>query len=88
MSKQKSSAAVSEVRVPMLIRVDRELANKFKAFSDVTGVSIAHIVREALEDFANTSLEARLESLQKEARPSNVIPIDTALTHAATASQA
>lgn len=51
------------VRVP--VKVDGDLYQTFKSYSDVTGVPMAHVVREALQDFAETTLAARLETLQE-----------------------
>lgn len=71
------------LRVPVL--VDREAYDEFKSYSLITGVPVAHVIREAMEDFRETSLRARLEALTltgKTVSP-KVIPIDIAVGAAA-----
>lgn len=63
-----------QCRVP--VQVERELYNQFKAYSAVTGVPVARVIREALEDFAATSLQVRLEALQAGRKRDNVVAID------------
>jgi hypothetical protein len=43
--------------------VNRTIYNELKSFSEVTGVPVARLVQEALEDFRATSLQARLDAL-------------------------
>ncbi len=75
--------AVSDPRVT--VKVDRELYDQLKAYSDVTGVTMTHILHEALSDFVATSMKARMDSLMT--KPSNVIAIDS-MALAATAATA
>jgi hypothetical protein len=57
----KPSSSPSTVRVPVM--VNRTIYNELKSFSEVTGVPVARLVQEALEDFRATSLQARLDAL-------------------------
>ena len=67
---------VNSSRVP--VAIDRDVYDAFKAYSELTGVPVARIVREALRDFKETSLQARLESLTQGVRKAPVVSIDSA----------
>ena len=66
----------SEKRVPVM--VDRMTYVAFKAYAQLTGNTVAEVIREALEDFRETSLEVRLEAFQVSPQETqcNIIPID------------
>lgn len=61
-------------RVPVMI--DDTEYQRYKFYSDVTGVPISRVIREALEDFATVSLAARLEALTGGKEKTPVICID------------
>lgn len=61
-------------RVPVMI--DDTEYQRYKFYSDVTGVPISRVIREALEDFATVSLAARLEALTGSKEKTPVICID------------
>ena len=51
----------TQLRVPVLI--DRERCDAYKAYSELTGVPVLRIVREALDAF-RPSLKARIDALE------------------------
>ena len=48
-------------RVPVL--VDRERYDRMKAYSELTGQTVADLIRQALDDFDEVSIASRLETL-------------------------
>jgi len=54
---------MSKLRVPVL--VDREEYETFKAYSELTGVPVARLVRDAMKDYAAVTLAARMEALTR-----------------------
>ena len=62
------------LRVPVL--VDREMYDMFKAYSEITGVPVSRVIREALKDFAETSLDARMETLTKKTVNAKFTPFE------------
>jgi predicted DNA-binding protein len=67
------ASLASKGRVP--VAIDREMHNELKAYSDITGVPISSVVREAVKDFIETSMKSRMESLTAGKR--NVVSIDS-----------
>jgi hypothetical protein len=49
------------LRVPVL--VDRESYDQFKAYSELTGVPMARLIRDAMQEYAEVTLAARTEAL-------------------------
>lgn len=54
--------SVKQLRVP--VQVDRDVYDLMKAYSEITGVPVARVIREGLTDFAESVLSVRLEALQ------------------------
>jgi len=51
-------------RIP--VPVDSNMHLQLKAYSDLTGVPIARVVREAVSDWLSTTGQARMETLTQE----------------------
>lgn len=54
---------MAKYRVPVL--VDREQYENLKRYADITGDSVASVVRQALQDFEDTVIATKLESLDE-----------------------
>ena len=65
------------LRVPVLI--DPDVYAEYKAYSELTGIPVSHVIREALQDFKDVSLKARIETFtDKETHQcAEVIAIDS-----------
>jgi len=50
-------------RVPVM--VDRSVYDRLKEYSEKTGVPMKHAVNEAIDDFVETVVPARLEAFDK-----------------------
>lgn len=46
-------------------RISRKVHAKYKAYSQITGIPMARLIDRALEDWMDTTGEARLESLRQ-----------------------
>ena len=51
----------SPLRVPVL--VDREEYDAFKTYSELTGIPVSRLVRDAMKDYREVTLAARIEAL-------------------------
>jgi hypothetical protein len=71
--------AEKKFRVPVLI--DRDLYDVFKTYSEITGIPVVRVIREALTDYRETSLETRIEMIKMKTIDGGVIgEIDQRLT--------
>lgn len=62
-----STPAPRPLRVPVL--VDRQEYDAFKAYSEVTGIPMSHLIREAMREYADVTLTVRLEAFMKTKYP-------------------
>lgn len=67
------------------VRIDREVYERLKMYSDTMKSPIAAILREMIPDWLETTGEARKEALAGCKQRSNVVGIDTMPTFAANA---
>lgn len=58
-------------RVPVL--VPREVYEKLKQYSQVTGASMTHAVNEAIEDFVETTASSRMEAYASPTQSATVL---------------
>lgn len=72
MPKQSTNAC----RVPVL--VDRARYERFKAYSELTGQTVADLIRQALDDFDEVSIQTRLEAMTPSEAKANVIEFPAA----------
>jgi hypothetical protein len=64
------------LRVPVL--VDRESYDQFKSYSELTGVPMARLIRDAMQEYAEVTLAARTEAMTG-ARAAGTVPDDIEL---------
>lgn len=56
------------------VKVNREVYDKVKQYSTITGIPAARVISEALSDWLETTGEARLDALT--VISSKIVPID------------